>query len=315
MVNILDTTLREGEQTKGVIFTKQQKIKIAKLLDDLGVDKIEAGHPIISKRDFECVKAVANLKLKAEILGHARARKEDIDAVADSGCKWVGIFCGVNEISRENKLGGISKEEVYNKIIESIKYSKKLGLNVRYSIEDSTRTELKDIIEITRLAIKSGADVISIVDTTGCATPNEFYKIIKTIKEETSAKLEVHCHNDYGLALANSLAAYEAGVDTIDVSINGIGERAGITSLAELFVNLNMKYGESGRDLSRISYLKDKVEEYSKVKMDKLRPIVGKNAFTHVADLHVKAVKKNPHAYESLDPVLVGRNRELIFKK
>ncbi len=312
MVFILDTTLREGEQTKIVKFTKEQKIEIAKLLDDFGVDKIEAGHPIISKRDFECVKAVAESKLKAEILGHARANLEDIDAVANAGCNWVGIFCGINELSRTYKLNGKSTEEVYLMIREAIMYAKRKGLKVRYTIEDATRTPIENLIEVALLAKKARADILSIADTVGCATPESIFEIISKLKQKTDIPLEVHCHNDLGLALANALAAYKAGVDTIDVSINGIGERAGIVSIAELCAVLKLKYNEDKWDLSKLQKLSEKVIKYTKLKPDEFRPIIGKNVFTHKADLHIKAVKKNPSTYEFINPKNVGRTRKIL---
>lgn len=309
MVKILDTTLREGEQTNGVKFTKKQKITLAKLLDDFGVDKIEAGHPIISKKDFESVKAVAHLKLKAEILGHARARKEDIDAVFNTGCSRVGIFCGINELSRKYKLLGKTKEEVFQMIEEAIKYAKTKKLKVRYTVEDATRTEINDLIKIAQIAQNSGADIFSVADTVGYATPSLMEEIIIQLKQQTNIPLEVHCHNDLGLALANALEAYNQGVDTIDVTINGLGERAGLVSLAELCTILNKKHDEHYA-LHKLSKLSQITTKYSKIKLDKLRPILGENAFTHTADLHKKAVTQHPQTYETLNPQQLGRKRK-----
>lgn len=315
MVKILDTTLREGEQTPNVKFTKEQKIKIAKLLDDFGVDIIEVGHPIISNYDKECVKAVTNLKLKAETLAHARARKKDIEAVIDCGTDWVGIFCGINKFSLKYKLCK-TRKEVINAIVKSIKYAKENNLKVRYTIEDASRTNLRDIIQIAKLAKQAEADVVSFADTTGIMKPEGFYGLIETLKREVNINLEVHCHNDFGLALANSLAAYRAGVEVIDVSVNGLGERAGLTSLSELCLTLKLLYNNKKdwklKNLPKISKV---VEKFSKISVDKLRPVIGENAFTHTADLHIKAVKRKPKCYESINPKILGRERKYFKNK
>lgn len=311
MVKILDTTLREGEQTAGIKFSVEQKIEIARKLDKFGVDYIEAGMPIISEYDKKCVVAVANLGLKAEILGHTRAKKEDIDAVAETGCKWVGIFCGINDLSRKYKLNNRTKKEVYAMIEESIKYAKSKGLKVRYTVEDATRTPIKDLIEIAKLAKKAGADRFSVADTVGCAIPESMFKLILTLKNEVDIELEAHCHNDFGLALANSLAAYRAGADVIDVTVNGLGERAGLTSLAEFCLALKKLYNFNKSGYTILPELNKLVEKYSAVHLDSLRPIVGKNAFTHTAKLHRLAVEQNPSCYESISPGFVGRKREV----
>lgn len=315
MVSILDTTLREGEQTPNVKFTKVQKIKIAKLLDNFGVDIIEIGHPIISNYDKECVKAVANLKLKAETLAHARAKREDIDTVINCGTDWVGIFCGINKFSLKYKTCK-TKKEVISAIVNSIKYAKENGLKVRYTIEDASRTNLRDIIQVAKLAKQAKANVVSLADTTGIMKPEEFYRLIKTLKREVNINLEVHCHNDFGLALANSLAAYRAGVKVIDVSVNGLGERAGLTSLSELCLTLKLLYNDKKNwKLKNLPKISEVVEKFSKISIDKLRPIIGKNAFTHTADLHIKAVRKEPRSYESINPRILGRKREYYKKK
>lgn len=317
MIKILDTTLREGEQTPGVKFTKEQEIKIAKLLDDFGVDIIEAGHPFISNYDRECVRAVVNLKLRAEILAHARADKNDINAAIDCKTQWVGIFCGINKLSLKYRINK-SKKEVIKMIVDSIKYAKKNNLKVRYSIEDAVRTDLKDIVYIARLAKAAGADIIGLPDTTGSATPEEYYNLISKVTNLADIPVEAHCHNDLGLALANSLAAYRAGVQTIDATVNGLGERAGLTSLAELCLALKLKYNEKNNwKIKNLIKISDTVMNFSGVKVGRLRPILGENAFTHTADLHQKAEKRNHTAYESIDPAILGRKRKFskIIKK
>ncbi len=314
MVKILDTTLREGEQTPGVHFKLEQKVEIAELLDKFGVDYIEAGMPIISEHDKRCVKAIASLGLKAEILGHAKAKKEDIDAVVETGCQWVGIFCGINDLSLKYKLDGKNKQEVYKMIEESIKYAKSKGLKVRYTVEDATRTLIENLIEVARLAKNAGADRYSIADTVGCSTPEKMLKLVSTIRKKVNIELEAHCHNDLGLANANSLAAFRAGAAVIDVTINGIGERTGLTSLQEFSLALKTLYRENTRKYNLLPELSKLVEKYSGFHLDSLRPIVGDNAFTHTARLHKEAVKKETSCYEFINPEIIGRSRNLEVK-
>ncbi|MDP3026309.1 MAG: 2-isopropylmalate synthase [Nanoarchaeota archaeon] len=313
MVQILDTTLREGEQAFGVRFTLEQKVELAQLLDKAGVDYIEAGMPIISDYDRKSVKAVANLGLRAEVLGHARAKIKDIDAVVESNCEWVGIFCGVNDLSLKHKLNGKTKQEAFSMIGDSIEYSKNKGLKVRYTIEDATRTNIKDLVSIARVAGDSGADRICIADSVGCATPEKIQNLVYELKN--GLPLEVHCHNDYGLALANSLTAYEAGAEVISASVNGIGERAGITSLQEFMLALRNLYKDEVniRNLKFITQVSRKVEEITGINLDALRPITGENAFTHIAELHRKAVISCPQTYEHLTPSSVGRERTIAL--
>lgn len=315
MVKILDTTLREGEQTPGVKFSLEQKLEIAKELDEFGVDYIEAGMPVISDYDFQCVKAVASAGLKAEVLGHARAKREDIKAVKETGAQWVGIFCGVNDLSRKYKLKGRTKEEACSMIKQSIKYAKSKGLKVRYTVEDATRTSIDDLIEIAQLARLAGADRFSIADTVGCANPEYIFEIISDLKKATNLELEFHGHNDLGLANANSLAATNAGVSVIDVTVNGLGERAGLTSLQEFCTARKVLYGENMKNYTILLKLSELVERYSGVSLDSLRPIVGDNAFIHTSKLHKDAVKENPECYEFINPSLIGRDRKIFLDR
>ena len=310
MVKILDATLREGEQTPNVKFTLEQKVAIVKKLDEFGVDYIEAGHPVISEYDRESVRAVAKLGLKAEVLGHARARKEDIDTVVECGCQWVGIFCGINELSRKYKLHAMSQEEVFEMIVESVKYAHEKGLKIRYTVEDATRTPPLDLLKIAELVEKAGADRFSIADTVGRASPEMMFGLISTLKKGISIELEAHCHNDLGLANANALAAYRAGADVIDVTVNGIGERAGLTSLQEFTLAIKALYGENNRNFRLLPELSDLVVNCSRIRLDDLRPITGKNAFTHTAKLHRIAVEVEPTTYEFVEPQSVSRERQ-----
>jgi len=312
MIKVLDTTLREGEQNPGVKFTSQQKVAIAELLDQLGIDIIEAGHPFISDHDKECVHTVANLGLKAAVLAHARAKLEDIDAVCACGAEWVGIWSGINQDSLTYKYHR-SKDYVATQIREAINYAVQQKLKVRFTIEDATRTEVKDILMFAAIAETAGASVLSLSDTVGTAVPEQFFDLVRQVKNATTMAIEVHCHNDLNLALANSLAAHRAGASIIDVTVNGLGERAGITSLAELCTTLKLKYdAKNNWDLSLLPELSAKVAEFSGVQLDDLRAIIGHNAFTHTAKLHIDASRQKPSCYEPIDPGIVGRTRTLL---
>jgi 2-isopropylmalate synthase len=317
MIKILDTTLREGKQTANVSFTAAQHVKIAKFLDDFGVDIIEVGHPVVSAHERECIKAVTRLSLRSRTLAHARARREDIDAALRCGTDWVGIFAGINKFSLKYRYRHEkTRDGVLNMISESVSYAKDRGLSVKLSIEDATRTPIEDIMEVAQLAEASGADVLGITDTVGTMTPERFYDLIKMIGESVRIDLEAHCHNDFGLALANSLAAYRAGIKIVDVSINGLGERAGITSLAELCTSLKLLYEvKKTWQMDKLQEMSTEVAAISGVSMDRLRPIVGMNAFTHTADLHVKTVEREPKAYEAIKPESLGRKRRSVSKR
>ena len=314
-MRILDTTLREGEQTDGVTFTSKQKMKIARMLADFGVDIVEAGHPVISSYAAECVKSVANsvarLNSHTETLGHARAKIKDIDAVLACRTQWVGIFMGINPKSLMYRYQK-TKQQAIDELVQAIVYAKENGLKVRYTIEDATRTSIMDIVEVGKLTKEAGADVLSLADTVGLATPEVFYELVSKVKRTVGLNLEVHCHNDRGLALANSLAGFRAGASTIDASINRLGERCGITSLAELCLNLQLN-GRGEWKLEKLPLLSRIVEKYSNIPINPLSPVVGKNAFTHKADLHVKAMMRNAHSYEPYPPKMIGRKHKIIL--
>lgn len=313
MIEILDTTLREGEQTPNVFFKTYQKIEIAKLLDSFGVDFIEVGHPIVSDKIMLDCKKIAQLNLKARILAHARASEKDIDAVIESGASWIGIFLGVNHISLKYKYN-ISKSEAFKKIHDVVSYAKNKNLKIRFTIEDATRTDIKDIIQAGLIAQKAGADRLSLADTVGIATPTKIFNLVKSVKKSIKTPLHIHCHNDFGLAVANSFAAYEAGISTIDCTVNGLGERVGIAALEKITMGLRILYDvKRNWDFSLLSEISKKVVKYSGIPISPKMPITGKTIFTHKAGLHEAAVLRNPISYEPFAPELVGRKREIII--
>ena len=314
-IEILDTTLREGEQSKGVSFTLEQKIDLAKELDNFGVDYIELGHPYSCQQIQEAVTTIASMKLKAKTVGHARARLEDIDCVAKCGTPWIGIFAGINDYCLEYKYH-CSRDEMEGKILGSIKHAKSLGLKVRFSCEDAARTFDIDLVELYKKVEQAGADRISIADTVGILVPQKAYILVNFINRSISLPIHVHFHNDFGLAVGNALSALEAGAQVVDVSIDGIGERTGITSLAELCASLKILYTvPNSWKLEKLPLLSEKLRRYTGLDIRNKKPIVGADAFTHKCGLHSAAVFQEPKCYEPASPDTFSQQRTILINK
>ncbi|MBD3204446.1 homocitrate synthase [Candidatus Woesearchaeota archaeon] len=312
---ILDTTLREGEQTPGVSFSINQKIEIAKLLSEFGVDFIEAGHPVVAPNIKKAVKAIADENLKPKIIAHCRAQRSDIDQALDCGVSWVGIFFSVSDKSLEQRFRK-SEEEATKLITDTIQYAKDHGLNVRYTPEDTVRSDFGTVLRVSEAAVHAGADRISIADTGGVMTPEKISDYVKRLKQKINVPLNIHCHNDLGLASANSLSALNSGARLADVTINGLGERCGIADLSQVCTALKTIYrAENNWKLDMLPEISDVVERYSGIKVSKQAPVVGKNAFTHNAGLHVSAMLIDPEHYETIPCGLVGRKRDIVIDK
>lgn len=316
MIAINDSTLREGEQTPGVSFRPEQKLEIAELLDAFGVEYIEAGHPAASDEIFDGVTRIAALGLDAEIVAHSRALTPDIDRVAEAGADWVGIFFSVADRRLEEQFRkNISQAEAL--VRDVVAYAKDRGLRVRYTPEDTVRSDPEKVLRVARAAVEAGADRIGIADTTGYMTPLATHALVRRLRSELrSVQLSFHGHDDLGMATANSLAAVEAGADVVDTCVNGLGERTGIAPLAEVSVALKLKLGAPNAwKLHLLPRLSDVVERSSGIPVNPQAPIVGKNAFTHNAGLHVAAVLLSPDHYESIPARLVGRERRIAAGK
>ena len=314
-IEILDSTLREGEQTPGVSFSVREKIILAKKLDLFGVDFIELGHPAVSSDVYEAVEMLNDLDLNAKKMVHGRAMKSDINDALAIGVRWIGIFYGTSPISLKHRFN-IDQKTALNRIESAIKYGKDKGLKLRFTAEDASRTDIHFLIKIGQLAQSSGADRYSIADTVGCLTPTKTKRLVKDIVKELEIPLHIHCHNDYGMATANALSALESGAQCVDVSVNGLGERCGLSSLAEVVTSLINLYKVNGNwDLGLIPDLTKLVTSFSDSEFQDNQPLVGKNAFTHKSGLHVKAVLNNPQSYESIHPSLVNRKRKLVIDK
>ena len=312
---ILDSTLREGEQTPRVSFTIKEKIAIAKRLNTFGVDFIELGHPAVSPDVYESVEALNELPMSAEKIVHGRATKSDINDGVAIGVRWIGIFFGTSPLSLKHKFN-VTKMEAIQRIETAIKYGKDKGLKLRFTAEDASRTDIDFLLKICQVAQSSGADRFSLADTVGILTPVKTKDLVDRIVSELDIPVHFHCHNDFGLATANALTAFEAGAQCVDVTVNGLGERCGLPPLAEVTTALVELYKVNKIwDLDQLQELSDFVDKASELNYQANRPIIGENAFIHKAGLHVKAVLEDPRSYEAISPEKLNRERKFIIDK
>ncbi|MEM7544472.1 MAG: 2-isopropylmalate synthase [Pseudomonadota bacterium] len=316
-VQIFDTTLRDGEQSPGATMTLQEKLSIAQLLDEMGVDIIEAGFPIASDGDFEAVSEIARMADHAVICGLARAAKGDIDrawaALEHAKKPRIHTFIGTSPLHRQHQLQ-MDKDQVLRKIEETVGHARSLCENVQWSPMDATRTERDYLIETVRVAVDSGATTINIPDTVGYTAPRESAHIIRDLLDNIPTLHEcviaTHCHNDLGMATANSLAAVEAGARQIECTINGLGERAGNTALEEVVMALKVRRDimpyETGVDTTQIMKASRMVATAAGFPVQFNKAIVGKNAFAHESGIHQDGVLKNAETFEIMRPQDVG---------
>lgn len=311
---LLDTTLREGEQAHGILFSLKEKIEIAQRLQKYGVDIIEVGHPGISPVEEEICRKVCESIDDAESLVHARACEHEIIAAKNAKADWVGIWASYNDISLESKYSNKSRKWIREQVKTSIQFAKKLGLKVRFTIEDASRTELSLIDELGTVAVASGADRLSFADTVGAWHPKECFQMIQFALKRFRREIEVHLHNDLGLAHANAIAAIDAGATVVDVSALGIGERAGICDLFSFSVSLNKFYGQNNYQFQIAHEIANMISRIGTFSVEPHRPIIGRNVFTHVSKYHVKATERKTDSYEFLSPDDFGSNRKLCLK-
>lgn len=307
---LLDSTLREGEQTPGVRYRAEDKVAIARELDAFGIDYLEVGHPAVSDDVFRASRAVANAGLSTQTMAHARAIREDIDKARQCDVDWVGIFYSVRNEALQQRFRR-DLDQVIATVTDVVGYAKEHGLKVRYTPEDTVRSPWINVRRVAQAAVAAGADRISIADTTGCMTPSTMAAFVERLKAVVDCPLHVHCHNDLGLATANSLAALEAGAQVADVCCNGIGERAGITDLAQIATTLRLAHNHDRYDLSRLPKLSEMTARATGLPLGWQSPIVGRYAFRHNAGLHVAAVFHDPSHYESIPAEMVGRTRSV----
>lgn len=310
-VRIFDTTLRDGEQSPGVSITPEQKLQIAIKLDRLGVDVIEAGFPIVSHGEVQAIRSIKKSGLNAEICGLARALNSDIDLVMDCDLSYVHTFIATSDIHMQYKLK-MAPEEVMQKAVNAVDYAKSHGLQVEFSAEDATRSDLTFLTKVFRAVGEAGADRIDIPDTVGYATPEFISNLVGIIKEQISVPISLHCHNDFGLAVANSIAGINAGAKCAHVTVNGLGERAGNASLEEFVMALQCLYKKEHNIDTKLLYETSKsVSNIMGIAVQANKAIIGENAFGHESGIHTHGILNNPLTYEPIDPEMVGRKRWL----
>ncbi|MDD2643302.1 MAG: homocitrate synthase family protein [Methanobacteriaceae archaeon] len=314
-ITIYDTTLRDGEQTPGVCLDKQEKLEIAKKLDEFRIHQIEVGFPIVSKHEKDTVSTIAHEGLNADVLCLARTKISDINAALDCDVDGIITFMGTSDLHLEHKMH-ITRQEALNTCMKSIEYAKDHGLFVAFSAEDATRTDLDYLKRMYKKAESYGVDRVHVADTTGAITPQGMTFLIKELRKEINTNIALHCHNDFGLAVTNSIAGLLAGANDVSTTINGIGERAGNASLEELVMSLKLLYGKDlGFKTKIIKELSEMVSKDTGLEVPYNKPVVGKNIFRHESGIHVDAIIEEPLTYEPYLPELVGQKRQLVLGK
>ncbi len=316
-IEIFDTTLRDGEQTPGISFTSEQKRTIARQLDALGVDIIEAGTPITSKEEKEVVQLICDEGLSAKICGLARILAQDIDACVDCGVDMIHIFVPSSEIQREHTTK-MSEAQVKEQAYKMTRYVKECGFMCMFSAMDATRTRLEFLIDLYKTAEEGGADILNVPDTVGISEPFAMYELVGEIYRAVKVPISIHCHNDFGLAVANSLAAVKAGASEVQVSVNGIGERAGNADLVETVMSLNAIYGlKTNIKTERLFEMAKLIERLTGIPIPVTKPVVGDNAFSHESGIHTHGVIVRSDTFEPgiMTPEMVGHRRRIVLGK
>jgi len=308
-VRIFDTTLRDGEQTPGVSITPEQKVEIAIKLDELGIDAIEAGFPVVSHGETVAIKNITKQGLKAEICGLARAVKSDLDAAINCDLPYVHVFIATSDIHMQFKLR-MNRQQVMEKAMWAVEYAKKHGVQVEFSAEDATRSDRAFLNQVFTAVANVGVDRLDIPDTVGYATPQYIEQLVKDVKAMTRLPISMHCHDDFGLAVANSISGINAGADCAHVTINGLGERAGNASLEEFVMALQCLYGRKHNVKTELLYETSVfVSNTMGIIVQPNKAIIGENAFGHESGIHTHGIINNPLTYEPISPELVGRKR------
>jgi 2-isopropylmalate synthase len=316
-IRIFDTTLRDGEQSPGCSMNQAEKVEVARALAALGVDIIEAGFPIASQGDFEAVRAIAGEVTGATVCGLARCNERDIDraweALKFAQKARIHVFLATSAIHREHKLK-MSKEQIIDRAVESVKRAKGYCEDIEFSPEDAARTEIDFLLHVVEAAIDAGATTVNIPDTVGYATPTQYAHVIRTLKERVPnidrAIISVHCHDDLGMAVANSLAGCEAGARQVECTINGIGERAGNAALEEIVMALKTRHDYYGLTThiktERLYPLSRMISTITGMTVQRNKAIVGRNAFAHESGIHQDGMLKERSTYEIMQPQEVG---------
>lgn len=326
-VYIFDTTLRDGEQAPGCSMNLEEKLTMARILDAMGVDIIEAGFPAASKGDFECVRQVAETVKNATVAGLCRTMKKDIDAAGEAlkpaAKKRIHTFISTSPLHMKYKLQ-MSEDDVLNATIESVKHATQYTDDVEWSAEDGTRTEHDFLCRIVEAAIAAGATTINIPDTVGYTIPQEYYELIEMLRNKVpnidKAVLSVHCHDDLGLGVANSLSGVMAGARQVECTINGIGERAGNAAMEEIVMALRTRADKlpfhTSIETTHITKASQTLSDILGFSVQPNKAVVGANAFAHESGIHQDGMLKNAQTYEIMTPESVGLDQsELVLGK
>ena len=313
-IQIFDTTLRDGEQAPGIALSSDDKVRIAMALDDLGVDIMEAGFAVSSETERETLRRIVDAGTRSTVCSLSRSVKGDVDAVMKTGVDYVHTFIATSDLHMKYKLK-MTPDQVVEKAVSTIEYARDHGLRVMFSCEDATRTDLDFMKRICLAAQDAGAEAINLPDTVGVIIPQGMAHIVSEMHKVLKVPISMHCHNDMGLAVANTLAGVEAGAEICQVTVNGIGERTGNAALEEVAVNLFANYGAETVDLTKLGPTSKMVERITGFPIAYNKPVVGRNAFAHESGIHVHGVMANTLTYEPFKPEMVGVERHIVIGK
>ncbi|MBE6050059.1 MAG: homocitrate synthase [Clostridium sp.] len=314
-IYIVDTTLRDGEQTAGVVFANEEKVAIATMLSEIGIDQLEVGIPTMGGDEKEAIKAIVKKNLKSSIMAWNRPVISDIEQSIDCGVDSVAISISVSDIHIKNKLKK-SREWVLEKMVEGVEFAKKNGLYVSVNGEDASRADQEFLIEFMKIAKQAGADRFRYCDTVGVMGPFKIEEQIKYLYDQTGFDIEMHTHNDFGMATANAIAGVRAGASHVGLTVNGLGERAGNAALEEVLMAFKYVYGmDVDVDTTRFRELSEYVSRASGRELPKWKAIVGTNMFAHESGIHADGAIKNPKNYEAFEPNVVGLERQIVIGK
>jgi D-citramalate synthase len=307
--------LRDGEQTPGVAFVSEEKLIIAQRLDDLGVDIIEAGFAAVSKGEFEAVRLIAKQGLRAEVASAGRGTKNDIDAVINSGAKTVNLIIPTSDLHIEQKLHK-TRDQVLKLTEDCITYAKSHGLKVDLLAEDATRSDFDYLLKVFQIAETCGVDRVTPCDTVGVLSPDRSYDFFTKLSMDIKVPIGVHCHNDFGMAVANTVAGLGAGAQVAHGTINGLGERAGNAAIEEIVVTLHVLYQQQLSIKTKLLYgISQLVSSLADISTQPNKAVVGENAFKHESGIHTQGMLANSLTYEPFSPDLVGRRSHIAQGK
>lgn len=315
-VEIHDATLRDGEQTPGVVFSIEDKVAIASKLDEVGVERIEAGLPAVSQQDAESIKEISKLGLQSKVFTFARALKQDIDMALDCGADGVVIEVPIGYPKLVTQFGW-TWEDVFKKSRDVINYARECGLYAVFFPYDTTRARADDLTNLcTAIMNESPPDSIGIVDTMGCATPEAIKYMVRWVKEMTGLPIEIHTHNDFGMGVATELAAVTAGAEVVHSCANGLGERTGNAALEELMLGLDLLYGyHTGYKLDKLPELAELISRISNIPIARNKPVLGHGNFIRESGIGIQYVMHDPLVMFGTHPALTGRSGEVVLGK